>query len=220
MTFACTIRKVFGKDMMDWIISNKEWIFSGIGVLVIGFIFGFLKLTGKRPASEAKPTSITITNTNSMGNSIEEPKKENNDSAETQSDLNVLKAKTHILFIDDDQKFKVVDILKRNGWMHTRRVSDVTNIDDSCIADSHVLFVDVQGVGKRLQFRDEGLGLALAIKDRHPEKKVVIYSAQTQGERFHEALRKADDFLAKNADPYEFEQLASSMATAVWGAEA
>jgi DNA-binding NtrC family response regulator len=61
-----------------------------------------------------------------------------------------------------------------------------------------------RGVGKLLNFANEGLGLALAIKNKYPKKKVVIYSAQTSGDRFNEALRKADDFLAKNAEPYEF----------------
>ena len=56
-------------------------------------------------------------------------------------------------------------------------------------------------------FHDEGLGLALAIKQKYPKKKVVIYSAETQGDRFHKALREADSFLAKNADPYEFQRL-------------
>ena len=56
-------------------------------------------------------------------------------------------------------------------------------------------------------FNDEGLGLALAIKDKYPEKKVIIYSAETNGDRFHEALRKADSFLPKNADPYEFQRI-------------
>lgn len=56
-------------------------------------------------------------------------------------------------------------------------------------------------------FSDEGLGLALAIKKKYPSKKVIIYSAETNGDRFHEALRKADSFLAKNADPYEFQRI-------------
>jgi hypothetical protein len=42
---------------------------------------------------------------------------------------------------------------------------------------------------------------------KFPNKKVVIYSSQTTGERFHAALRVADHSLAKNADPYEFIQI-------------
>lgn len=62
-------------------------------------------------------------------------------------------------------------------------------------------------MGKLLFFADEGLGLADAIKTKYPAKKVIIYSAETKGDRFHKALRNVDTFLAKNADPYEFQQI-------------
>jgi DNA-binding NtrC family response regulator len=129
----------------------------------------------------------------------------------------MLKARTHILFVDDDARFRVVDILKRSGWTHTRRVADLSSIDDPSVQQAHILFVDIHGVGKKLGFQDEGLGLASAIMQNYPKKKVVIYSAQTSGERFHEAFRKAADQLAKNADPYEFQQCAERLAAQVYG---
>jgi len=30
-------------DSMDWIIDNKEWVFSGIGVFILGFLLNFLR---------------------------------------------------------------------------------------------------------------------------------------------------------------------------------
>lgn len=75
------------------------------------------------------------------------------------------------------------------------------------MADADIFFVDIQGVGLKLGFRDEGLGLALALKEKYPDKKLVIYSAEPRGERFHKALKKADETLEKNADPYQFQQL-------------
>jgi DNA-binding NarL/FixJ family response regulator len=74
------------------------------------------------------------------------------------------------------------------------------------------LFIDVQGVGKKLQFKAEGLGLASAVRDTYPRKKIVIYSAETRGERFHDGLRKADDFLAKDSDPYQFQEVTERLA--------
>lgn len=71
---------------------------------------------------------------------------------------------------------------------------------------SDIFFVDIQGVGKKLDFQDEGLGLANALKNKYPNKKVVIYSAENRGDRFHEALKKADDSLPKNAEPFQFQQ--------------
>ncbi|MEO6521849.1 MAG: hypothetical protein ABIN91_09230 [Mucilaginibacter sp.] len=33
---------------MDWIIKNKEWLFSGIGVFVIVTVYAFLKRKNKK----------------------------------------------------------------------------------------------------------------------------------------------------------------------------
>lgn len=40
-----------------------------------------------------------------------------------------LKKKTKILFIDDDNKFKVVNILKSSGWINTKIIKDINNLD-------------------------------------------------------------------------------------------
>ncbi len=123
------------------------------------------------------------------------------------------KAKTRILFIDDDTKFKVVKILSSSGWINTSIIKDAKTLEEPSIVNADILFVDVQGVGVTMGFDSEGLGLALALKEKYPEKKVVIYSAETKGDRFHEALRKADSFLPKNADPYEFQKLVEELSS-------
>ena len=95
--------------------------------------------------------------------------------------LSDLKQKTKILFVDD-LKFNVVDSLKtKDGWKNIQRVSDVDSITQTEVLEAHVIFVDVQGVGKRLGFADEGLGLIVALKETYPEKKVVMYSAESKG---------------------------------------
>ncbi|MGE6210289.1 hypothetical protein, partial [Aeromonas media] len=110
-----------------------------------------------------------------------------------------------ILFIDDDLKFKVVKILNRAGWTNTKIVKDLIAIDQQEVKDADIIFVDIQGVGINLAFRDEGLGLTIALKKKFPEKAVIIYSAEQNGDRFHDAIRIADSLLAKNSEPYEFE---------------
>lgn len=120
---------------------------------------------------------------------------------------NSLKALKRILFIDDDRNFKIVAILKKMGWVNTKIISDVNSVDSAALNDADVVFVDIQGVGKIMQYQDEGLGLALAIKRRHPNKKVVIYSAQEHGPRFHEAHQVADYSLPKTAEPIRFEEV-------------
>ena len=133
-------------------------------------------------------------------------------SAHPSSQINVeseekRKKLTNILFVDDERGFNVVQILKNSGWKNTKAKQDLRSLDEKDLVESHICFVDVQGVGKILEFKDEGLGLATAIKRKYPLKKVVIYSAQSEGDRFHEALKIADATLRKDADPYEFQNL-------------
>lgn len=49
---------------MDWIIENKEWIFSGIGVFILGIIINILRKksnkTTQRQKSGNNSTNIQI----------------------------------------------------------------------------------------------------------------------------------------------------------------
>jgi hypothetical protein len=119
--------------------------------------------------------------------------------------LEDLKQMTNILFIDDNEDFQVVDILRQSGWINTSAINDVKSLDSPEIRNAHIIFVDIHGVGVHLDFEDEGLGLITALKDKYPQKFVVVYSAQSTGDRFHEGITQSDDALAKNADPYQFQ---------------
>lgn len=117
-----------------------------------------------------------------------------------------MKKTTKVLFIDDDQDFKIVGVLRKMGWKDTKLIVDVASLEQKALADSNVVFVDIQGVGRQMEYTDEGLGLVLAIKRRYPDKKVVIYSAVQIGERFHPAFQEADYSLPKTAEPIRFEE--------------
>lgn len=179
--------------MWKLIVDNKEWLFSGLGIAIITVLW--------------KLFIVVKNNANNNNEKTDENK-------EINREISLQKAKevTHILFIDDDVKFKVVKILKNSGWLNTNLVKDIKSLDANELLNSHIIFVDIQGVGKELGFQDEGLGLAMAIKNKHSLKRVIIYSAESQGDRFHKALKQADSFLAKNADPYEFQQLVEEYA--------
>lgn len=186
-------------------INNKEWFFSGIGVLIIGILVKFFHKKEKINISAIRSlvTNIFI-NKDIKQNSFNN---KTSPSIPIQADiLQEAKSILRILFIDDDPRFKVVNIFKKSGWVNTSRVKDIGQLDSHIVLDTHIFFVDIQGVGKELGFNDEGLGLALALKEKYPNKKVVIYSAESRGDRFHKALRKADSSLPKNAEPYEFLQ--------------
>lgn len=194
--------------MIDWINQNKEILFSGLGATIIAsFLSKFFADNKKDNASPQSKQEIIINNTNNTQNALLESVKP----PHIGDSLANRKSITKILFIDDDTKFKVVKILTNSGWINTSIIKDAKTLDEPIILDAHILFVDVQGVGVAMGFDSEGLGLALALKEKYPTKKIVIYSAESKGDRFHEALRKADSFLPKNADPYEFQKLVEEL---------
>lgn len=190
---------------MQWVMSNVEWLFSGAGIFVIALITK--AVLRKNPDSEGEFSGINITNQNYVSSNELLPERTGRTGGEVMKTVEDYKNETRILFVDDDSRFKVAKILVNSGWVHTKLIKDIKSLDDRDVIEASILFIDVQGVGVVLGFSDEGLGLAEAIKDKYPNKKVIIYSAETQGDRFHKALRKADSFLSKNADPYEFQKI-------------
>lgn len=120
--------------------------------------------------------------------------------------LEEIKNICNIVFVDD-RSFPIIEILKNSGWRNIQKLKDVDSIDQKEIREAHIIFMDIQGVGKKLKLYDEGLGLIVAIKKKYPNKKVIAYSAEDQGhvEAFHEGLELADSRLSKNANSYEFQ---------------
>jgi len=181
-------------NIFEWLVDNCEWVFGGIGVLVLTTVYSFFSKIWKTALTWLKFARLSLMHQSNQNVSEHEK---------------IVRAKetTKILFIDDDTTFKVVQILKREGWKFTTIISDVSSLADSSLVEAHIVFVDINGVGKELGFKDDGLGLTLAIKQTYPNKHVIVYSAERRGNRFHEGLKAADDLLPKNAQPYEFQKI-------------
>lgn len=186
-------------NLFSWAVQNQEWLFSGLGVTAVAGIAKLL--VGKKEEPTPLQNAVTFTNNVNYGGLVGSS---GLDAEPLPPAPKMDKQNTRILFVDDDTRFRVVKILKNAGWPHVKILKDITSLDAPELVEASILFVDIQGVGKALHFSDEGLGLAQAIKNKYPDKKLVIYSSQPTGDRFHPALRVADDTLAKNADPYQF----------------
>jgi PleD family two-component response regulator len=193
--------------MLEFLKNNYEWLFGGIGVTALFFIID--KFVIKKSSDTEKESknvnknSITIHNNLNSQPSKETPKS-NNGNNESKNNI-------RILFVDDEHtKFKMVSILKKAGWKNTKSTKDITDLDDYKAKEADIIFVDINGVGKTL-FEDQGLGLASALKKKYPDKKIVIYSSETKGDRFHKALREVDDCLSKDAEPYQFVNLIEAL---------
>lgn len=116
---------------------------------------------------------------------------------------NKQKNATQILFIDDED-FSVLKMLKKAGWKNVKKKQDVCDLDDIDVRNADIIFVDIKGVGLSLGFKNQGAGLAAAIKQRYPDKGVVIYSGTHEHDIFDLDLDKVDAKLPKNAEPVQF----------------
>ncbi len=203
------------KEILDWINLNKEWLFSGIGIVLFGLvwkIFNNNNEESKAPESFSSNGNESNNNENNININIDTAIKEKEDNyfveSSKYSKTDDLKNNIYILFIDDDTKFKVVNILKTAGYNNVKIIKDVKSLNLDDVKKADILFIDIQGVGKKMDFKDEGLGLASALMQKYGvTKKYVIYSSETNGDRFNHVLREADDFLSKDADPYQFESI-------------
>ncbi len=135
--------------------------------------------------------------------------KDNNDNIKLDRStiIDSMLSKTSILFIDDDENFNIVKILKDSGWKRSKTVTDIRTLSIPLVRESNIIFVDINGVGKLLELEFEGLDLTLMLKQKYPEKKIVIYSANRNSNSFHKAWDICDFKLEKNALPFQFENL-------------
>ena len=128
--------------------------------------------------------------------------------------IDELKNVVKILFVDDTSIPKAKQLQEKEGWKNVTKIKDVNALSQSEIKEAHIRFLDIQGVGKSMGFKDEGLGLIVALKEKYPDKKIVMYSAESQGhiDAFHKAADLVDGRLRKGADLYEFSSTTERLA--------
>lgn len=188
-------------------------------VLVIGNLAStFMEDTQSIPVSESQSTqtitqspsqtqTVYLTVNNDEKKDVQKKPEDIPTAMDREAIINNMQSKTRILFIDDDKNFNVVKLLKNSGWKHTKTVTDVKTLETPYVKESDVIFVDINGVGVQLNLPAEGLDLALMLKQKYPEKKVIIYSANKKNDVFHNAWSVCDYKLEKNALPYQFQNL-------------
>ena len=117
--------------------------------------------------------------------------------------LEEIKDKTRVLFIDDQDRKDIIDYLSKSGWKCRQLFEkDFDTFDSIDIRDSHIICVDINGVGGKLG-KNNGLDIVKSIKAGYPNKKQIIYSSQSTQDIFHEAVDMADKKILKSAGDYE-----------------
>ncbi|MFY0684645.1 MAG: hypothetical protein JXR20_08835 [Balneola sp.] len=127
-----------------------------------------------------------------------------------------MKSKIRILFIDDDTKFNIVQVLKSDGWKKTETVTDIEGLAIPKVKEVDIFFVDINGVGKLMNCQYQGLDLAQMLKEKYKDRMVVIYSAVKDQYAFHPAWDLCDKRLEKNALPNQFEKIVEDYSIEVY----
>ena len=107
------------------------------------------------------------------------------------------------VLIIDDRPSDLLKPLEKEGWRVTQ-IRDVDRIDATPLHDAHILCVDILGVGKKMSFPNEGLGLVSAIRNEYPGKRILLYSSVSTHNLFDEAVDLADRRLLREGQPYPF----------------
>lgn len=194
----------------------SQWDFEPIILAIISF----LEIVAYLTVPKEKQKSLKTTNKSESRNKNKQEVKVTVNNFTSESDQKLQKTKNNrnaiidskkdkigILFIDDDKNFNVVKILKDSDWKKTKSITDIKSLDICQVKSAEIIFVDINGVGKILNLEYEGLDLALMLKQKYPEKKIIIYSANKTSNSFHEAWDVADGRLEKNALPYQFQNM-------------
>lgn len=110
---------------------------------------------------------------------------------------------TYILFIDDEPKSEEemsrIKSLRSYGFTNVHLVNDCT-VTSPEVASAQFVFVDITGVGKAAGC-SEGTELAVQIKKRYGEKKIVAIYSSTETHNIQvKGLNTLDYIFGKNDD--------------------
>lgn len=115
-----------------------------------------------------------------------------------------IKARVRILFVDDKDDFPIITMLKNIGYQ-VEYLSDIVDFDANPVKYADIVFLDINGVGVAMKFKNQGMGLCGALRDYYGNaKKLILYSGETEGSIFDKDAKKADATLPKDSDLYQF----------------
>lgn len=196
---------------------NIDPTFVVFAVLIIAFVI-VIPITFNIRKSKKNQGGNTLSGSNSNqtsgeGNSITNigsininGQKSGLDSSDFSTDISIdeIKARIKILFVDDKDDFSIINMLKKNGYK-VDYLPDVEDLDSSLVKYADIIFLDINGVGVAMKFKNQGMGLCGALRDHYKDsKRLILYSGETEGNIFDNDAKKADATLPKDSDLYQF----------------
>jgi DNA-binding NtrC family response regulator len=120
-----------------------------------------------------------------------------------------IKSVTRVLIIDDDNPEELRNLLKKDGWK-IYYLADLDSLENRKLKDSHIICIDIMGVGKALQC-NSGMELVKHIKQKYPTKKIILYSSVSKQDIFSDALDYVDKRLRKESSLLPFSKAVEEM---------
>lgn len=113
-----------------------------------------------------------------------------------------LQKQTKVLLIDDDEPTELRMMLRKSGWT-VLYMEDLDSLESKKLKESQIICIDIMGVGKCLQV-ENGMELVKDIKNKYPEKKIILYSSVSQQDIFSDAIDYVDKRIRKQSSLLPF----------------
>lgn len=121
-----------------------------------------------------------------------------------------IKAIARILVVDDNESY-IKSILENEGWK-VKHQKDLESYSDPDLMDSHVICLDIIGVGAKLNC-SSGIELINGIKEKYPAKRIILYSSVRTHDIFHSSLSMVDRKLFRDGQTFPFIKAVEELAT-------
>lgn len=121
----------------------------------------------------------------------------------------VLKKRTRILVVDDDENSFPFEIMRKEGYAidHWPKVENLTKMEQG---DYDIIILDIGGVAREYSPTD-GLGILEHLKEVNPAQIVVAFSGQTFDLSKNKFWHLADDALCKPVDAAKCKRMLDSL---------
>ncbi len=112
--------------------------------------------------------------------------------------LDTAKRRSHIdVLVIDDSEFPPKENLERSGF----KIKQWDDIEDLKTVEAYDLILcDIEGVGKKINPKDQGGAVIKQIRKLYPHKYIIAYSARTFGTQFNDFFSFADETVSKDKD--------------------
>lgn len=123
--------------------------------------------------------------------------------------VDVLRKRTRILVIDDDENSFPFEIMRNEGYAidYWPKVQNLSRLEGG---EYDIIVLDIGGVAKEYTHED-GLGILEHLKDANPAQIVVAFSGQTFDLSKNRFWRLADDSLSKPVDATRCKRMLDSL---------